>query len=140
MIEQGVSAPDLIALAEAVARGHFATAQGHYDEAIDLYRKALVIEGRLPYQEPPYWYYPVNQSLGAALLLAGPPSEASEAFHAALVQAPNCTAWPAARRRRGTRSKPPRHSRPSARPGGASRVGSAWNAFERAAAISDMSG
>jgi tetratricopeptide (TPR) repeat protein len=89
MIKQGVPAHDLIVLAEAVARGRFATAQGRYGEAVDLYRKAIVIEGRIPYQEPPYWYYPVNQSLGAALFLAGRPGEASEAFRAALAQAPN---------------------------------------------------
>ncbi len=41
------------------------------------------------YQEPPYWYYPVNQSLGAALYLAGRHEEASQAFRAALTQAPN---------------------------------------------------
>lgn len=89
MIQQGVPAPELVALAEAVARGRFAVAHGRYDDAIDLYRKAIVLEGRLPYQEPPYWYYPVNQSLGAALFLAGRHEEASEAFRAALAQAPN---------------------------------------------------
>ena len=89
MIGQGVPAPDLLSLAEAVARGRFATAQGRYDDAIGFYRKAIALEGRIPYQEPPYWYYPVNQSLGAALFLAGRHDEATEAFRAALIQAPN---------------------------------------------------
>lgn len=89
MIEQGVPATDLLALAEAVARGHQATAAKRYGEAINHYRKAIKIEQRLPYQEPPYWYYPVNQSLGAALHLAGRYDEASQAFRAALTQAPN---------------------------------------------------
>jgi tetratricopeptide (TPR) repeat protein len=39
--------------------------------------------------EPPYWYYPVRQSLGAALLMAGRADEADEAFRAALRRAPN---------------------------------------------------
>ena len=39
--------------------------------------------------EPPYWYYPVQQSLGAALLKAGRPGEAAEAFNAALARSPN---------------------------------------------------
>ena len=39
--------------------------------------------------EPPFWYYPVNQSLGAALYRAGNYAEAREAFTAALVQSPN---------------------------------------------------
>ena len=39
--------------------------------------------------EPPYWYYPVRQSLGAALLAAGRVTEAEVAFRAALHRAPN---------------------------------------------------
>jgi len=89
MIDQGVPASDLLLLAENVARGRLATAQGDYDEAADFYRRAITIEGRIPYQEPPYWYYPVNQSLGAALFLAGRYAEASEAFRAALAKTPN---------------------------------------------------
>lgn len=89
LIEQGVPAADLLALAEAVARGHQATAAKRYGEAVDHYRKAIEIERRIPYQEPPYWYYPVNQSLGAALHLAGRHEEASQAFRAALTQVPD---------------------------------------------------
>ena len=89
MIAQGVPAPVLLELAEAVARGRFATAHGRYPEAIEHYRHALTLEGRVPYQEPPYWYYPVRQSLGAALYLAGRHAEASQTFRDALAQAPN---------------------------------------------------
>jgi Tfp pilus assembly protein PilF len=39
--------------------------------------------------EPPYWYYPVRQSLGAALLAAGKPAEAEQAFAHSLAQFPN---------------------------------------------------
>ena len=39
--------------------------------------------------EPPFWYYPVNQSLGAALYKAGKYTEAREAFTKALAQSPN---------------------------------------------------
>jgi tetratricopeptide (TPR) repeat protein len=89
MIEQGVPAPDLLALAEAVARGKHATAQRRYADAIGYFRKAAAIEARLPYQEPAYWYYPVQQSLGGALFLAGDYGAASQAFRAALVQTPD---------------------------------------------------
>ena len=37
--------------------------------------------------EPPYWYYPVRQSLGAALLQAGKVDEAVAQFKAALDKA-----------------------------------------------------
>jgi len=88
MIEQGVPAPDLLLLAEAVARGRFAHAQGRFGEAADHYRDAIALERKIPYQEPAYWYYPVSQSLGAALFEAGRYEEASQAFQAALRQTP----------------------------------------------------
>ena len=43
----------------------------------------------IPYMEPPFWYYPVRQSLGAALYRAGRYDEAREAFTAALAKFPN---------------------------------------------------
>lgn len=88
MIEQGVPVPDLLSLAEAVARGRYAFALGRYDEAARLYREAAAFESKIPYQEPPYWYYPVSQSLGAALFRAGRHAEASQAFRTALLQSP----------------------------------------------------
>ncbi|HEY1071807.1 tetratricopeptide repeat protein [Brevundimonas sp.] len=88
MVAQGVPAPDLLSLAEAVARGRLATARGRHLEAAGHYRRAVALEASLPYQEPPYWYYPVNQSLGAALYQAGRPAEAADAFRYALAQTP----------------------------------------------------
>jgi tetratricopeptide (TPR) repeat protein len=88
MIEQGVPVSELIALAEAVARGRFAFALGDYDAAARLYRAAIAHEAKLPYQEPSYWYYPVSQSLGAALFQARRYNEASAAFRDALAQTP----------------------------------------------------
>ena len=92
MVDQGVPAPDLLQLAETVARGRFAFARGHYREAASLYRQAIAIEDRIPYMEPPYWYFPVRQSLGAALYRAGRHDEARQAFTEALARAPN-TGW-----------------------------------------------
>jgi tetratricopeptide (TPR) repeat protein len=89
MIDQGVPAPDLLMLAETVARARFASSSGRMNDAIKLYRDATVIEQRIPYMEPPYWYYPVHQSLGAALYRAGRYQEAQEAFTAALARYPN---------------------------------------------------
>jgi len=85
---QGVPAKRLIQLAQHVAAGKFAYALGHFDEAAGHYRAALAIEDTIPYQEPPYWYYPVGQSLGAALLRGGHAEAARDAFHQALLRAP----------------------------------------------------
>ena len=45
--------------------------------------------------EPPFWYYPVHQSLGAALMAQGKPQEAEKAFREALQRSPN-NGWAAA--------------------------------------------
>jgi cytochrome c-type biogenesis protein CcmH/NrfG len=42
--------------------------------------------------EPPYWYYPVRQSLGAAYLQAGNVAAAEAAFRASLKSVPH-NAW-----------------------------------------------
>lgn len=89
MIAQGVPADDLLHLAEAVARARWASANGRLGDAVRLYHEAVGIEQKIPYMEPPYWYYPVHQSLGAALYRAGRYREASKAFETALSQSPN---------------------------------------------------
>lgn len=88
MIEQGVPATDLLTLADAVARGRLAFAKQHYAAAAEHYRQAISLEAKIPYQEPTYWYYPVRQSLGAALYKQGRHADASEAFRGALLQTP----------------------------------------------------
>jgi tetratricopeptide (TPR) repeat protein len=92
MTTAGVPGPQLIELAEQVARGRLAYRQGNYGQAGARYQKAVQIEDALPYMEPPFWYFPVRQSLGAALLKAGKPQEAQAAFLGALARHPN-SAW-----------------------------------------------
>lgn len=89
MVVQGVPAPDLLALAEAVAHGRMAMARGRPPQAAEHYRRAADLEAALPYMEPAFWYYPVHQSLGAALYQAGRPDLAADAFRLALAQTPN---------------------------------------------------
>ncbi len=88
LVEQAVPLPDLIALADHVALGRWAMARGQAAAAIPHFRAAAAIEATIPYMEPSYWHYPVNQSLGAALMLAGDAAAAAQAFRAALVQTP----------------------------------------------------
>ena len=88
MVDQGMPAPDLLAIAEHVARGKYASIRGRHLQAADHYRQAVSIEDRISYMEPPWWYFPVNQSLGAALYRAGRYDEARQAFTAALAKYP----------------------------------------------------
>ena len=62
---------------------------GRHEDAAAAFREAAAIQDRLPYMEPPFWYYPARQSLGGALLAAGRPAEAAQAFRESLARTPN---------------------------------------------------
>jgi tetratricopeptide (TPR) repeat protein len=89
MADQGMPAPDILGIAEHVARGKYASIRGRHLQAADHYRQAVAIEDRISYMEPPWWYFPVHQSLGSALYRAGRYQEAQQAFTAALAKFPN---------------------------------------------------
>ena len=84
-----VPAQDILQLARHVLEARIAQAAGENDRAIEEFRVAVQIQDSIPYMEPPYWYYPVRQSLGAALLTAGRSEEAQAVFQQALLDAPN---------------------------------------------------
>jgi len=84
----GVPARDVLKLARTVVLGRVAQAQGDFGAAIGQLEQAASIQDALPYTEPPYWYYPVRQSLAAALLQAGRLAEAEDQFRLALKRAP----------------------------------------------------
>ncbi|BCH33792.1 hypothetical protein MesoLjLc_57220 [Mesorhizobium sp. L-8-10] len=79
-----VPARPVLEVAEDVVRARASQAEGKDDDAIGHWRKAAEAEDTIPYMEPPFWYYPVRQSLGAALLKTGKPDEAQKEFEAAL--------------------------------------------------------
>jgi tetratricopeptide (TPR) repeat protein len=85
----GVPAADVIIIAREVILGRIAQAEGRHEDAIAAYRKAIEVQDRLPYMEPPYWYYPVRQSLAAAQLAAGQTDDAIQIFRDSLVRTPN---------------------------------------------------
>lgn len=85
----GIPASDLLALAREVVLARIAQGEGDLRAAVGRFEAAVLIEDRLSYMEPPHWYYPVRQSLGAALLMAGRPEEAERAFRESLKRAPN---------------------------------------------------
>ncbi len=88
MKEAGIPGAEIVQIAGEVLLGRIAQHAGEADAAIDHFEEAAAIEDEIPYMEPPYWYYPVRQSLGAALLQAGRPAEAEAAFQEALRKAP----------------------------------------------------
>ncbi len=85
----GVPAPEVLALARHVLDGRIAQATGDIRAAIAAFRAAVAIQDALPYIEPPWWYQPVRQSLGAALLMAGEAEEAERVLWRSLIEMPN---------------------------------------------------
>ena len=61
----------LIRLAEKTLSAELAFAAGKTDDGIKQFEEAVKLQDAIPYMEPPFWYYPIRQSLGAALLQAG---------------------------------------------------------------------
>jgi tetratricopeptide (TPR) repeat protein len=75
-------------LAAAILDARTAAAQGEHEQAIKHWEKAVEIEDGLYYGEPPEWFYPVRESLGAALLLNGEAGRAEAVFRTDLEQHP----------------------------------------------------
>ena len=87
-----VPARGILEIAERVVRAKAAVARGDLAGARQFAEAAVTTQDTLPYMEPPYWYVPVNQTLGAILLKSGSPREAAAAFRQACAKAPN-SAW-----------------------------------------------
>ena len=77
-----------ISIAMHALMGEIATRGGHLDEGIAHFREGLKIEDVGLYFEPPKWYYPIRESLGAALLKAGRPAEAEAVYREDLKRFP----------------------------------------------------
>ncbi len=89
MPDAGVPGPDVLSIASHEIDARIAQNAGDQAKAASLFAEAAAIQDRLPYMEPPFWYYPVHQSLGAVLIEQGRPAEAAAAFREALQRSPN---------------------------------------------------
>jgi tetratricopeptide (TPR) repeat protein len=75
-------------LATHTLNARIAGAQGDTATAIGEWRAAVAVQDQMRYNEPSDWYYPVRESLGAALLRAGKPTEAEDVFREDLSRNP----------------------------------------------------
>ena len=80
------AASDILALAAETLAAEMAEARGDSAAEIAAWRRAVVAETAIQYDEPPAWFYPLRQSLGAALLRGGQAAEAEAVFREALVK------------------------------------------------------
>ena len=76
----------LLNIAGTILAAEVAGERGEHTERIRLLTAAVEMEDSLPYFEPPYWYYPVRHSLGAALLEVGQVAEAEAVYREDLVR------------------------------------------------------
>ena len=86
--ESNVPVQEVLHIARTVVLARVAQAQGSTRAAIARFERAAELQDALPYTEPPYWYYPIRQSLAAALLQDGRYTEAERQFQRALARAP----------------------------------------------------
>jgi tetratricopeptide (TPR) repeat protein len=80
---------ELLAIAVEVARGELAATRRRWATAIAHLRRGVELEDALNYDEPPPWYAPVRQILGAVLLEAGQVAEAEAVYRADLERFPD---------------------------------------------------
>jgi tetratricopeptide (TPR) repeat protein len=86
--DSGIPAQEVLRIARTLILARIAQVKGDTSTAIVQFEQAAALQDALPYTEPPYWYYPIRQSLAAALLQAGRFDEAEQQFQRALARAP----------------------------------------------------
>ncbi len=79
----------LLAIAHHTLLGEIALRRGRAADAVPHLEEAVKLQDALHYDEPTPWYYPVRQSLGAALLAAGRAGDAERVFTEDLRRNPN---------------------------------------------------
>jgi len=85
----GVPAKAIVQTARMVATGRIADAAGDLEGAARAYEEAIALEDSMNYTEPPYWYYPIRQSLGGIRLRQGRLDDAERAFRDSLARVRN---------------------------------------------------
>jgi tetratricopeptide (TPR) repeat protein len=84
----GAPAKTLLGIAVDVLAAELAWQASDYDEAIARLRAGVEKQDSFAYTEPPPWYFPVRQALGAALLESGRPAEAEAVYREDLAKHP----------------------------------------------------
>ena len=82
------SAGSLLKIAAEVLAGEIAAKEKDYILSIAHLKNAVKIEDALRYDEPPTWFYPTRNSLGAVLIDAGRYSEAQKVYEEDLKEYP----------------------------------------------------
>jgi tetratricopeptide (TPR) repeat protein len=82
-------AKDLLVVTDAAIDAWIARAKRDDAACVDAWRRAVLAEDMLNYDEPPDWFYPTRESLGMALLRAKQFDRAKQVFREDLTRNPN---------------------------------------------------
>jgi len=74
------SALRLLRIAQSELAARIDAAEGRTDSALAQLHNAVLLQDGLQYDEPPPWYFPTRQALGAQLLAAKRPADAETVF------------------------------------------------------------
>lgn len=83
---------ELFKMADLMVRARVDQQKGDYAAAVEKSKQAAALQSLLTYTEPPLWYYPIEQTIGALHLQAGDAVAATTAFRSSLIRHPN-NAW-----------------------------------------------
>lgn len=83
------SATAILQVAEALMNGELLLAEGKTDRAIEMLNRAVRLEDRTKYNEPPDWLQPTRHALGAVLVRESKFADAERVYKDDLTRLPN---------------------------------------------------
>jgi tetratricopeptide (TPR) repeat protein len=89
MDRQGDIGNILASIASSLVEARIARSGDDSEGEIAKLIEAVASQDSLPYTEPPYWHFPIRQSLGAAYLRAGDHQSAADTFNDDLANFPS---------------------------------------------------
>lgn len=91
VVDKIIQAADVydMKIAAAILESRIAEARHQLPRAVELMRTAVRLQDEMPYGEPPPWFHPVRESLGAILLRSGSATESEAVFREGLRRTPN---------------------------------------------------
>ena len=73
ILQSFASAEQILKIASGILAGEIAATAGDYEKAVAELEGSVAIQDSLSYIEPPAWFYPARQTLGALLLRSRTP-------------------------------------------------------------------
>ncbi len=84
-------ASDILKIADRMLAARIASSRGDRGRAAELLKEAVATEDSLAYDEPPAWFLPAREALGALLLADGRAAEAESVFREDLKHNPRAS-------------------------------------------------